>query len=76
MTILVYADDIAIIAENEENLQIMLNKLNEWCEKWHLTINNGNSQVVHFRKKNRKAKRTFSFNIGSMNIKQLKFINI
>ena len=33
MPILLYVDDIAILAENEETLQIMLNKLNEWCEK-------------------------------------------
>ena len=52
--ILLYADNIAILAENEENLQIMLNQPNEWCEKWQLTINNEKSQVVHFRKKKKK----------------------
>ena len=67
VSILLYADDIAILAENEENLQIMLNKLSEWCEKWHLTINNEKSQVVHFRKK-RKARTSYPFKIGPMAI--------
>ena len=69
--ILLYANDIVILAQNEENLQIMLNKLNEWCEKWQLTINNENSQVVHFRKRE-KSENNFSFNIGSMNIKTVE----
>ena len=71
VSILLYADDIAILAENEENLQTMLNKLNEWCKKWQLMINNEKSQVVHFRKK-RKVRTTFSFSIGPMNIKTVE----
>ena len=51
VSILLYADDIAILAENEENLQTMLNKLHEWCKKCQLMINNEKSQVVHFRKR-------------------------
>ena len=52
--ILLYDDDIAVLAENEENLQIILNKLNERCEKWLLTIYNEKSQV-HFGKKKEKS---------------------
>ena len=37
VSILLYVDDIAILAENEENLQTMLNNLNEWCKKWKKT---------------------------------------
>ena len=33
--ILLYADDIGIIAKNEHNLQTMLDILNNWCSKWH-----------------------------------------
>ena len=28
--ILIYADDIVLLADNEQNLQVMLNALNEW----------------------------------------------
>ena len=52
--ILLYADDIAILAENESDLQKLLNKLHEWCEKWQLQLNIKKSQIVHFRNKCRK----------------------
>ena len=34
LPILVYADDIAIVANNEEDHQHLLNKLYCWCNKW------------------------------------------
>ena len=54
VSILLYADDIAIVSENEINLQLMLNRLYEWCHSWFLTINTDKSQIVHFRKKRRR----------------------
>jgi len=30
-----FADDIALTAETEEDLQCMLNALHSWCECWH-----------------------------------------
>ena len=40
LTTLLYADDHVIVARNEEDLQYMLCKLNEWCTqkngKWRL----------------------------------------
>jgi hypothetical protein len=38
LSILLYADDIPILAPNESNLQCMLNCVNEWCNKWSLSI--------------------------------------
>ena len=37
--ILLYADDIALLAENESDLQKLLNKLHKWCKKWQLQLN-------------------------------------
>jgi hypothetical protein len=50
ISILAYADDIALIADSEENLQIMLNTLQEYCCKWRLLINNNKTQIMHFKK--------------------------
>ena len=37
--ILLYADGIVLLAENESDLQKLLNKLHEWCKKWQLQLN-------------------------------------
>ena len=34
VSILLYADDVAIVSENEINLQLILNRLYEWCQSW------------------------------------------
>ena len=46
-----FADDIAIMAETEEDLQCMLNTLHSWCESWQLHINTNKTKIVHFRLK-------------------------
>ena len=47
--ILLYADDIVLLSDCEENLQSMLHTLGECCCKWGLTINGNKSKVMHFR---------------------------
>ena len=37
--ILLYADEIVLLAENETDLQILLDITYDWCYKWKLTIN-------------------------------------
>jgi len=46
VNILCYADDIAIMAPTQEDLQVMLNALNIWIKKWQLKINGTKSQVM------------------------------
>ena len=48
ISILLYADDIVLIAENEQNLQEMLNFMYNW---WKLKLNINKSNVIHFRNK-------------------------
>ena len=38
MCILLYADDIVLISESEQNLQIMLDFVNSWCYKLQMKI--------------------------------------
>ena len=40
VSILFYADDIFLIADDEQSLQDQLNYLYEWCNKWRLSLNN------------------------------------
>ena len=39
LSILLHADDIILVAENETDLQKMLTCADEWCKRWRLSIN-------------------------------------
>ena len=58
--VLLYADDIVLLAENEKDLQTLLNTTHEWCSKWKLNINIEKSKIMHFRQ-NRKQQSNFQF---------------
>ena len=47
--ILLYAENIVFLAENEIDLQKMLDVLSEWCNTNNLTVNLTKSKIVHFR---------------------------
>ena len=49
VSILLYADDVVLLAENEADLQAMLNALGDWCYTNKLSINTTKSNIVHFR---------------------------
>ncbi len=49
LSIMLYADDIVLLAENEQDLQRMIDCLLQWCHKWRLKVNIDKSNVVHFR---------------------------
>ena len=50
MSILLYADDIALVCNTEADLQCMLDKVHSWCRKWRMKINRSKTSVIHFRK--------------------------
>jgi len=41
-----FADDIALMAETEKDLQLMLNALHFWCEYWLLRINISKTKLI------------------------------
>ena len=51
---LLYADDMVIIAETEEQLKKLLDMMYTRCKKWRLKVNKGKTKVVHFRPQRRK----------------------
>lgn len=64
LSIYLYADDIVCLAENEVDLQILLNKLHQWSTENKMNINCKKSNVIHFRPPS--VRRTSSvFNCGS-----------
>ena len=46
--VLLYADDIVVLAESANELQLALNKLNEYCQKWSLSVNVTKTKIVIF----------------------------
>ena len=51
ISILMYADDIAILSETPVDLQIILDYVSEWCEMWKMKLNMGKTKIIEFRRK-------------------------
>ena len=49
VSVLMYADDVVLIAETDIDLQMLLNTLLGWCRNNRITANEAKSKVVHFR---------------------------
>ncbi len=68
VSILLYADDLVLLAESEKDLQRVLDKLNKWCLKWKMQVNQSKSNVVHFRKKVQ-PRTNVSYTLGNVDLK-------
>ena len=62
--LLMYADDIALVSENEENLQYMIDLVYNWCHQWGMSLNTDKSKIVHYRKKSMERSR-YNFHYGN-----------
>ena len=49
ISILLYADDVVLLAKKKDALQCMLNILSEWCNQNAMSVNCMKSNIVHFR---------------------------
>ena len=49
LPILLYADDVVLIAPSHTNMQNMLDIVTSWCRRWGMSVNASKSQVVHVR---------------------------
>ncbi|XP_075160593.1 uncharacterized protein LOC142233513 [Haematobia irritans] len=47
--ILLYADDIVILAEDISTMQSMISRLENYCDLWNLTVNMEKSEIMIFR---------------------------
>lgn len=53
--VMLYADDIVLMAENPNELEKSIRLFEEWCNIWRLTVNIDKTKVVHFRNKRKRA---------------------
>ena len=72
VSILLYADDIALVAPDENSLQRMLDCLNDWCLQWQLVVNIDKSQVVHFRRGPSVPRSGFNFKCGQSELQTVE----
>ena len=67
VNILLYADDIVLFANDEEDLQSLLNIVEIWCAKWRLEVNLTKTNILHVRAKRKpQSKFMFLFNKNSI----------
>ena len=64
----IYADDIVILAESEDDLQSLIDIVNQWCSKWRLSVNLLKTNIMHVRNR-RKAISNYNFILGGNQIK-------
>lgn len=78
ISILLYADDMVLITEREQDLQEMLNKMNEWCNQWRIKVNKNKSKIVHFRyNKQQQTKSSFTYGEEVLEmVKEYKYLGI
>ncbi|CAG2231612.1 unnamed protein product [Mytilus edulis] len=67
VSILLYADDLVLLAGSESDLQVLLDGLQLWCAENKMTINHNKSNVVHFRP-NSTPRTINSFKCGELDI--------
>ena len=49
VSLLLYADDLVLLSENENDMQILLDTLSAWCRDNKLQVNENKSNIIHFR---------------------------
>ena len=69
-----YADDIVFFAENEEDLQRLIEHVHKWCKIWKMFVNSKKNKVVHFRN-SRKPVTLFIFSYVEMDLEIVKTYN-
>ena len=70
--ILLQADKVAILAENEEDMQTMLNEINDWCIEWNIKVNISKTKVMDCRKQ-KTEKTEYKFKIGENTVEMFVF---
>ena len=63
VSMLLYADDIVLMANSARDLQAMMDCLGRWCSNWGLHVNPKKTKVMHFMPKGRQRS-NFNFKIG------------
>lgn len=77
---LLYADDIVVLAPDENKLGKLIKVVERWCGEWKMALNVQKTKIMHFRKKRGNKPRTtyvFEFNGDQIALSdQYKYLGI
>ena len=78
ISVLPFADDIAIMSGSAEGLQSQLKVLYEWCTKWGMKVNTDKTKIVHFQNQSvPKTQLTFMFDAKDVGcVHQYKYLGL
>ena len=62
---LLWADDLVLLALDEESLQKLINRVHAFCEEWGLTVNISKTAVMVFNKTGRLLNSSKTFKFGA-----------
>ena len=65
---LLWADDVVLLALDAKSLQKLLDCLNDYAEKWELSVNISKTNVMVFNTSSRRLNRAYGFKLGSLYI--------
>ena len=70
-----FADDLVILSESAEGLQQALNKLEQYCHKWQLTVNTNKTKILIFQGGNQASQNTFLYKNNMLSeVKEFNFL--
>ena len=67
---LLYADDLILLAESEEDLQLQMNQLHKYQETFQMEVNQTKTKVMIFSKSKKKQKLNRNWKIGHHDIEE------
>ena len=74
---LMYADDLVLMSRSESGLQILLNRLGEYCRKWRMEVNIEKTKAMKFSGNGHKCKSVFLYNGKPLeNVAKYKYLGI
>ena len=68
LALLLFADDVVLLADSAEELQQLIDALHRLCSVWHLSINVEKTKVLVFGMKSESARVLFSFSVNGTDI--------
>ena len=74
---LMYVYDLVILSTSARGLQLQMDKLHDFCIKWHLNINIQKTKVIEFNSQGRMVSRMFNY--GRLiidNVKEYQYLGI